>query len=272
VTAQVEREYVLGTDEVEIQRLGLQHRIWREPMLAAWRRAGIGPRYRVVDVGAGPGHASLDLAEWVGSEGEVLAIERSHRFASALERQCHERGLTQVRVLEGDLMSLAPEGEYDVAWCRWVASFVESPRTLVAWLARVLRKRGRVVFHEYADYGSWRLAPRRPILEEFVAEVMTSWRAAGGEPDVALELPGLLQDAGFEIVGLRPLVFAARSQDPVWQWPAAFVDVNLERLQALGRVSGEWATRVRTELRKAERNPASVMLTPLVLEIIAERG
>lgn len=36
-----ERDYVLGTDDEEIERLGLQHLVWRRPMLDAWRRAGI---------------------------------------------------------------------------------------------------------------------------------------------------------------------------------------------------------------------------------------
>ena len=66
-------DYVLGTHDGEVARLGLQHRVWREAMFAAWRRAGIRTGWRVVDVGAGPGYATLDLAELVGASGEVLA-------------------------------------------------------------------------------------------------------------------------------------------------------------------------------------------------------
>ena len=62
------------------------------------------------------------------------------------------------------------------------------------------------VFHEYADYAAWRLAPRRPAFEAFVAEVIATWRAAGGEPDVALALPQLLRQAGFRLRSATPLV------------------------------------------------------------------
>jgi len=48
-------DYVLGTDDDEIARLGLQHRVWRPRMLDAFARAGITAGSRVVDVGAGPG-------------------------------------------------------------------------------------------------------------------------------------------------------------------------------------------------------------------------
>ena len=34
-------DYVLGTQDEEIERLGLQHRLWRHRMLDCWRRARI---------------------------------------------------------------------------------------------------------------------------------------------------------------------------------------------------------------------------------------
>jgi tRNA(1-methyladenosine) methyltransferase and related methyltransferases len=37
---------------------------------------------RVLDVGAGPGYAAIDLAEIVGPTGEVVALERSQNFHS----------------------------------------------------------------------------------------------------------------------------------------------------------------------------------------------
>jgi hypothetical protein len=36
-----ERDYVLGTHEEELARLGLQHRVWRPVGLDCWQRAGI---------------------------------------------------------------------------------------------------------------------------------------------------------------------------------------------------------------------------------------
>lgn len=267
----VSGDYVLGTHDVEVRRLGLQHRVWRESMLAAWRRAGLRPGWRVVDVGAGPGHATLDLAELVGPSGEVLAVERSSRFISHIEQAAEQRGLTQVRTLEADLMDAPPSPGHDLAWCRWVATFAGSVPRLVHWIRDSLGPGGVAVFHEYADYGSWRFAPARPRLSEFVAEVMASWRAAGGEPDVAPALIATLREARFALRSVRPLIFAARPGEPAWEWPAAFVATNALRLQELGRVSAEWVESVVAELRAAEADPASLMLTPLVLEVIAER-
>src|SRR6188474_3641016 len=99
-----ERDYVLGTHEEELARLGLQHRVWRPVVLDCWQRAGITVGKRVLDVGAGPGYATVDLAEIVGPAGEVIAVERSARFLEVARRACAARGLSQVRFREADVV------------------------------------------------------------------------------------------------------------------------------------------------------------------------
>ena len=267
-----ERDYVLGTHDEEIARLGLQHRVWRPTVLECWQKAGIGRGNKVIDVGAGPGFATLDLAEIVGPTGEVLAAERSSRFLEIATKACVDRGFSNVRFRNMDLMneSLGVK-DFDAAWCRWVACFVSSPATLVQRIADALRKGGVAVFHEYSNYGTFQFAPRRPAMESFAREVEASWRAAGGEPNIGLELPVLLPAAGLHVRQVRHHVFAITPQDVMWQWPASFVDINLDRMRELGRVSAEWNEQVRKDFRDAETDERTLMTTPLVIEVIAER-
>jgi len=268
-----QQEYLLGTHDEEIDRLGLQHRVWRPNVLACWRRAGITVGSRVLDVGAGPGYATLDLAEIVGPRGHVVALERSERFVAVAREACARRGLANVEFHERDLMAgFPPLRDLDAAWCRWVAAFVQSPAKLVGEIASALRPGGVAIFHEYAHYQSWRLAPRGAAHESFVAEVVRSWRESGGEPNVALELPRLLHEAGFQIERLAPLVFVVRPKDFMWLWPATFVDIHLRHQVEEGRADPAWADSVRAEFRDAEADPASYMITPLVLEIVARRN
>jgi 16S rRNA G527 N7-methylase RsmG len=55
-----DRDYVVGTHDAEIERLRLQHHLWRHRVLDCWRRAKLRRGNRVADIGAGPGYASLD--------------------------------------------------------------------------------------------------------------------------------------------------------------------------------------------------------------------
>jgi SAM-dependent methyltransferase len=267
-----ESDYVLGTNDEELERLGLQHRVWRPVVLDCWRRAGITFGSKVIDVGAGPGYATMDLAELVGPTGEVLAIERSGRFVEFAKKSCASRGLTNVRFREADLMEeTLGQGEFDATWCRWVASFVSSPQKLINTIASALRPGGVAIFHEYIDYRTWRVAPRRPALESFVNEVMASWRDNGGEPDVALDFPNLFREAGLRTIEAHPRILTITPRDYAWQWPASFIETNLARLKELGRVDSDWVEAVRKDFRDAGNDPMTLLNTPLFLEIIARR-
>jgi SAM-dependent methyltransferase len=265
-----ERDYVLGTHDEEVERLGLQHRVWRPQVLDAFRRAGIGPGATVIDVGAGPGFAATDLAEIVGSEGRVLAVERSRRFLDALEDRARRLGLHWIEAREQDVTTSGfGEGFADASWCRWLLSFVADPSRTVAHIAAALKPGARAVFHEYGDYGAWRTLPPDPDVERFRSLVMQSWRDSGGEPDVALNLPGWLTEAGFEIVEMRPLIHIVRKGDFVWEWPAAFMASGARRLAELGYIDADEAKRLAEALNGLSKG--TWMATPLVLEIIALR-
>lgn len=268
----IDDDYVLGTHDTEIARLDLQHRVWRPYMLDAWMSAGMTSGSRVIDFGAGPGFAALDAAEIVGPRGEVVAIDRSHHFLEHAKREIERRGTKCLRLIESDLMRRRAEfPEFDIAWCRWVASFVTQPASLIEQMVRSLRVGGKAVIHEYLSYATWRMIPPSRRVDDFVREVMASWRDSGGEPDIAAALIPLMQQAGFGMIELRPLIFAVRPADLMWQWPAAFIQSNSRRLVDLGKVSEQWACELRNEFTALSENPDSALVTPMVMQVIAQR-
>jgi ubiquinone/menaquinone biosynthesis C-methylase UbiE len=267
-----EHDYVLGTHDQEVARLGLQHRVWRDVVTACWHRVGMTQGWKVIDVGSGPGYATADLAEIVGPTGKVLGIERSARFLEAARERCARRCLSNVEFREGDLMevSLGKLG-FDASWCRWVTSFVSSPKNLVQNIASALRPGGIAIFHEYSDYLTFRFMPIRDALEKFAVEVSDSWIASGGEPNIARQLPELLRDAGFRVIEIVPHVRTISPRDYTWQWPKSFIEINVARLQELGRISDELAEDILREFHEADGDPNSWFTTPLFLEIVARK-
>ena len=267
-----ERTYFLGTHDEELERLGLQHRVWRPTVLECWRRAGIGLGSKVLDVGAGPGFAVADLAEIVGPAGVVVAVERSARFVEAGRAMLASHGLDNFQYHELDLMAdPLPAGGVDASWCRWVACFVSSPPLLVDKIAATLRPGGVAIFHEYIQYDSLRITTAGPRMREFVRQVEQGWREAGGEPNIAPAVVRLLQERGFSIRDAIPRVFCVRPGDAMWQWPATFIDIHLRHQLELGRIEASWAEGVRAELAAAEQQAATLLITPMVLEIVAEK-
>jgi SAM-dependent methyltransferase len=267
-----DRDYVLGTHEQELERLGVQHRAWCPVVSECWKNAGVTNGSRVLDVGAGPGYATVDLAEIVGPNGKVVAVERSTNFVNAIRRAARSKSLSNIEVRELDLMSDdLPAGPYDFSWCRWVLCFVSDPELLVKKIGNVLRNGGRAIFHEYGHYTTWRFFPQRASLEEFRNHVIATWRESGGEPDTGLQLPSWLAKNGFLVRSVVPRIFCLQPTDYMWQWPAQFIQVHLLRLLELGRINEPFADKVRDDLAAAEKDKPSFMLTPLVLEVVAEK-
>lgn len=276
-----EQDYVLGTHDEELERLGLQHQVWRPRVLDAWRRAGFTIGQSLLDLGCGPGYAAVDLAEIVGPGGRVVAVDRSRRFLDALDRTGAQRGLNNIESRLVDLNETNAEAEFvgtpsaalkfDGAWCRWVLAFVKQPRAVLKLLAARIRPGGTVVLHEYFDYSTYRVAPRRPEIEEFVAAVIAAWRADGGEPDIALELPTWLAELGFEIQSLQPIIEIVPVSSFIWHWPKSFIHVGLQRLVELGQVNAERAAAITRAFADCESTPETRIITPAVMEVIAVR-
>jgi len=265
-----EREYVLGTGDVEIRRLGVQHEAWRELAQAAWTRAGVGAGHTVVDIGCGPGYATLDLAQRVGPTGKVIAIDKSRRFLDHLAAQAKSQGLANIECLERDLdADELPEGCADFVWSRWVFIFLRHPRELLWRVRRMLRPGGSLVLHEYSDYASWRSVPRSEELEAFVFAVMESWRAEGGDPDVAERLAGWLRDDRLHVQS-RPIPRIARPGEPAWAWLRSYLESGPARLVELGWLDPDFPGQIMASLDALESLPGACMTAPTVMEIIAK--
>ncbi len=260
-------DYVLGTHDEEIERLGLQHRVWRRRALDAWLEAGFTVGQTLLDVGCGPGYATADLAEIAGPSGRVVAIDRSTRFLDVLR----SRQLRNVSQFELDLdVDAFPELQADGAWARWVFSFVTQPRNLLRRVRGAMKRGGTFVVQEYFDYRTWRITPRAEHHEHFVDAVMASWRAEGGEPDIGLELLRWLPEEGFRVKRIRPIVEIITPEHFIWQWPRSFIGTGVDRLVQLGHLSAADAQSIKDQFAERESDATTRMVTPAVLEIIAE--
>jgi hypothetical protein len=98
---------------------------------------------------------------------------------------------------------------------------------------------------------------------------MKSWRSAGGEPDIGLDLLAWLPAEGFELRSVQTFSDALTPRDFAWHWPKTFVSVGLDRLVDLGEMTREEANHVRDEFAILETTPHVRMITPPVVEMIA---
>jgi ubiquinone/menaquinone biosynthesis C-methylase UbiE len=270
-------EYILGTGDQESARLRLQHRLWSAAAHRLWEQAGIAPGQTVLDVGCGPGNATVDLAQIVGEGGRVIAVDESPLFLKQLHDRVSGLRLSNVERLLGDVREvddLLPDlsERVDLAYARWVMCFVANPDEVVDAVARLLRPGGHFIVQDYFDYERMTLAPRSEIFSRIVRGVAESWRSRGGDPDVFGRLPGLLREKGLEVVHLDVAQRIARPDSTMWAWPETFWRSFLPRLSAMGLITADEQSEFEAMWLQASSDPDTFCVLPPVFELIAVKA
>ena len=264
--------YLLGTDTAEETRLKTQHRLWAGAARDLWDRAGFGPGARLLDLGCGPGFASLELAERVGGGGRVLAVDESVRFIGRLNREAKRLGLRQLRarVHRVEELQLEP-GSLDGVFARWLFCFLPDPAPVIDQVVLGLRSGGRLVVWDYLNYGATTLHPRSPAFDRVLAAVYESFVRNGGDLNIGDRLPGLIAASGCRLVDLVPLLRFIRPGTNSWKWPTQFFFSYVPRLVESGLLTEPERRAFETEWRERERDPGTFLSAPPMIGIVAEK-
>lgn len=273
--AQPPVEYVLGTGQDELTRLELQHRLNADLTHAAWRRAGVGPGTRVLDLGSGPGHATLDLAQLVTRDGKVVAADQSPGFIEYVRRTAEARGFQHVHTCETDAENfseaLRKHAPFDVVYVRWLFCFLPDPRRVLEQIRSVLRPGGRLLINDYFNWGSMSPAPRSAAVAKFIEASMASWRERGGDPDIVARLPALLAQTGFNLTHLEMHSRVARGGigDPLLAWPLSWWRIYAPKLVGMDKLSQADCDRGLADLDALEKDPTQFFVCPPLFELLA---
>ena len=220
-----EREYVLGTNDAELERLQFQHEAWREQLVDFVKANGLRAGMTVLDVGCGPGFTSFELAAIVGATGRVIACDESARFVGHLASQIARRSLANIDARNRRIEELDVESQsIDVAYARWVLSWLPNVDVAMAQLARALAPGGLLLLQEYLDWGRLRIVPHNPAVARVVEACMQSFRDAGGTIDIGERLPELAGRHGFELQSFDIVSRSGRPGSPVWRWLGEFLN------------------------------------------------
>jgi len=162
----------------------LRDDVYRRPLATALERLGIGPGWRCVDVGAGGGDVTVALAEIVGHEGRVYAVDSDPR---ARDEAAAAAAFSQVLAITQAAEDLLLPEPVDLAFCRFLLMHVVDPALVVRRMRSAVRA------------GGWVVAQEAITTAGRVGGTALSMPGAR-HPDVGAELPALVAGAGLEIV------------------------------------------------------------------------
>lgn len=105
---------------------------------------------KIIDLGAGTGFYTFMMAEAVGDDGQVLAIDIAPRFIQSIERRVKERGIKNIQAaVASDAGFQAQDGYYDLVFVCDVYHHFEYPHRINAMIAKSLRPGGRLVVIDF---------------------------------------------------------------------------------------------------------------------------
>lgn len=265
-------EYVLRPRDVEeISRLEHQHKVWKEVTDQVIRRAGFRKGDRLLDLGCGPGFLTFELADLVGAEGSVLAVDNSERFIRHLEEEAESRRLGCIRTQLADARRFEiPQPLLDGGVCRWVLMFLPDAEGAVARAAQALRRGAMLAVMEYVQFRSISLWPDGRHFKRLYEAVHQLIAGFGGDADRGGRVPQLLQDAGFEIVDLLPFWRVGRPGSPLWEWLEG-TGVNHANLVEAGLLSEAELEAYFQEWKAHSSNPCAFLAAPPLLATVARK-
>lgn len=262
--------YLLGDSRREAARLRAQARLWDPTALALFDRLRIRADQKLLEVGPGQGSLLLELRRRV--RGPVDVVERSAAFAGRLKRLCARDGFGPGRIWQADLADAPlPRAAYDVIFARWVFLFLPNPEAHVRQLARALRPGGLLAIQDY-QRETWGLLPRPPDWQPYLAAERSFFAAQGGDVSVGSRMPELFRKAGLSLVEIVPHLISGRPGSPVWKWLTSYFDNVLPRYARIAPLTRQKAARLRRAWRAAERDPASLLIAPMVLDVVGRAG
>jgi SAM-dependent methyltransferase len=188
-----------------------------EVMLAM---AGVGPGARVIDVAAGAGDQTLDIARRVGARGHVLATDLSPALVARTRANVDREGHRNVvaRVADGESLELGPEeGSFDAAVCRLGLMLFQDPLRGLREMHRALRPGGGACTMVFSR------PDRNPCISILLATALEHAGRPAGDPLqpgglFSLGKPGLV-DALFREAGFRDV--ATTAVDAPFRLPSA---------------------------------------------------
>jgi SAM-dependent methyltransferase len=191
--------------------IGLRDDVYRRPLATALERLGLGPGWRCVDVGAGGGDVSVALAEMVGRDGRVYAVDSDPLARDEVARAAAAHAQVIALTQAGEDLAL-PE-QVDLAFCRFLLMHVLDPLVVVTKMAAAVRS------------GGWVVAQEPITTAGRVGGVALSMPDAR-HPDVGALLPALVQQAGLEVVDAWAEAPAGVGHGPVARYLESLTGVD----------------------------------------------
>jgi 2-polyprenyl-3-methyl-5-hydroxy-6-metoxy-1,4-benzoquinol methylase len=179
--------------ESEIARLQLLEKVSDPASCQRILPTGITKGWQCLEIGAGAGSMMRWMAELVGTEGKVTAVDFDIRFIK-------DTNLPNVEIIEADINQVALPGGYDLIHLRHVLIHLKDAAILTK-LLKLLKPQGWLVIEE-PDFSATKFISGTTIQQQSVERVHQAicqmFTNQGKDYALGIKLPSMLQQLGLQ--------------------------------------------------------------------------
>ena len=176
---------------------------------------GITASMRVLDVGCGNGDLSRLIAGLAGTDGEVVAIDRSKEALAVARVVDASPHAAPIHYCQAELASELPDlGQFDAIVGRRVLMYLPDAAATLAHLKMLAKPGAIIAFQEHARAGLPSGLGELALHRQLYDWVWSTVAAEGGDVGLGLRLVDLMQAAGFTIEDARSEGVLLQSGEP----------------------------------------------------------
>lgn len=193
--------YMFPTGKAAESRLNQQAEVMKENSIKQLKKAGLSQGQTVFDIGCGSGAMTVYLAEQVGENGVVYAIDISDEQLEITRKAVEAAGFSNVIYFNGDILdaSKLPKIKADIIYHRYILMHLLEPEKAALAMKSCLKPGGAVVGQEsiLSEAGT---KPKVPIIERIKFMRSELGKNRGVDSDIGNKLQEIYDSAGYSSV------------------------------------------------------------------------
>ena len=144
--------YVLAVGEQGKERLAILNEVYGSTSYTLLKHAGIKSGQSILEIGCGSGNMTCWLAQQVGHQGTVYAIDISDQQIALAKQQTNGQGFNNVKFINLSIYDLNTLSEqFDIVYSRFVITHLHEPLKAIEKLSQRLKPNGNLVLEEVSN-------------------------------------------------------------------------------------------------------------------------
>jgi ubiquinone/menaquinone biosynthesis C-methylase UbiE len=204
--------YAIRGGKEGYDRLKILSKILEPTTGKLFKRLGIAPGMRCLDVGCGTGDVSRLLAWCVKDTGKVEGWDIDEYCIETARMEAAKKGFDQIEFRKLDILAVAGESKFDVVYARFLLSHLPDPEKVIKALRDHLRPNGLLILEDVEFRGHF-CYPDFDAFRDYVNLYSKVVKLKGGNANIGIKLPRMLTDARFTNVGVKVYQHSALTGD-----------------------------------------------------------